>query len=168
MRSLCSSGISPACTERLELAQPSARAASRASGDSSQASRGDFGLVRVATPRSGSWLERDRDGRAWRDIQDSRTSVRRAGSRDARALVNGKRDLQWRFPSYRSGRDCARPEGGHIPLWLGGRADVVLRRAARIADGFMPQQLTPDQIAPFMDRVTGILAEEGREVDRFG
>ncbi len=61
-----------------------------------------------------------------------------------------------------------RPQGGHIPLWLGGRADVVLRRAARIADGFMPQQLTPDQIAPFMDRVAGVLAEEGREVGRFG
>jgi probable F420-dependent oxidoreductase len=61
-----------------------------------------------------------------------------------------------------------RPPGGRIPVWLGGRAEVVLRRAARIGDGFMPQFVTADQAAPFMDRVRGFLAEAGRATAEFG
>jgi alkanesulfonate monooxygenase SsuD/methylene tetrahydromethanopterin reductase-like flavin-dependent oxidoreductase (luciferase family) len=61
-----------------------------------------------------------------------------------------------------------RPPGGRIPIWLGGRAEVVLRRAARIADGFMPQFLSPDQAAAFMDTLEGLLSEAGRSMDEFG
>jgi probable F420-dependent oxidoreductase len=61
-----------------------------------------------------------------------------------------------------------RPPGGRIPIWLGGRAEVVLRRAARIADGFMPQFVLPDQAAPFMDKLSGLVHEAGRSLDGFG
>ncbi|MFN0072110.1 MAG: LLM class F420-dependent oxidoreductase [Chloroflexota bacterium] len=61
-----------------------------------------------------------------------------------------------------------RPNGGHIPVWIGGRADVVLKRAARIADGFMPQQMVAADIAAFMDRIEDLLAEAGRESSSFG
>ena len=61
-----------------------------------------------------------------------------------------------------------RPPGGRIPIWLGGRAEVVIRRAARIADGFMPQLVSADAAGPFMEKLTGLLNEAGRDTAAFG
>lgn len=48
-----------------------------------------------------------------------------------------------------------------IPLWLGGYADVVLRRVARMGDGWLPQG-SPAQAQPSLDLLDRYLAEEGR------
>lgn len=48
-----------------------------------------------------------------------------------------------------------------IPLWLGGYADVVLRRVARMGDGWLPQG-SPTQAQPSLDLLDRYLAEEGR------
>jgi probable F420-dependent oxidoreductase len=61
-----------------------------------------------------------------------------------------------------------RPIGGNIPLWLGGRADAVLKRAARVADGFLPHLMPLDQIGPFMNRIAELLSDEGRSREEFG
>jgi probable F420-dependent oxidoreductase len=61
-----------------------------------------------------------------------------------------------------------RPPGGRIPIWLGGRAETVLRRAARIADGFMPQLVSAEGAAPFMEKLRALLREAGRDSGEFG
>ena len=54
-----------------------------------------------------------------------------------------------------------------IPVWLGGRADPVLRRAARMADGWMPLG-SLRQEAESLEKLPVYLAEEGRDPAGFG
>lgn len=61
-----------------------------------------------------------------------------------------------------------RPAAGAIPIWIGGRSDVVLRRAARVADGFMPQQTPSGEIGPLTERIREMVREEGRDPASFG
>ncbi len=55
-----------------------------------------------------------------------------------------------------------------IPVWIGGSAEVAIRRAARIADGFFPQGVPGEK----MDRMMEILFDEldraGRDRSTFG
>jgi probable F420-dependent oxidoreductase len=55
-----------------------------------------------------------------------------------------------------------------IPLWFGGHADAVLRRAARLGDGWLPNWRTPDEARPDVDKLRGYLAEAGRDALVFG
>ena len=48
-----------------------------------------------------------------------------------------------------------------IPVWIGGEADPVLRRAARIGEGWLPMGKPADN-APSLERLRGYLAAEGR------
>jgi len=59
------------------------------------------------------------------------------------------------------------PRQRPIPLWIGGYADVVLRRAARLADGMLPGS---DLVAgrERIPRLRGYLAEAGRSAEDFG
>lgn len=49
-----------------------------------------------------------------------------------------------------------------IPIWFGGHADPVLKRAARLGDGWMPNRPTIEETKPLIDRLDGFLAEAGR------
>ena len=55
-----------------------------------------------------------------------------------------------------------------IPLWFGGHADVVLRRAARLGDGWLPGFRTAEAAREYLDRLDGYLAEAGRDRAAFG
>jgi probable F420-dependent oxidoreductase len=55
-----------------------------------------------------------------------------------------------------------------IPIWLGGRSDVAYRRAARLADGFMPQFPPDEEGVAIIERLRQYVAEEGRDPDEFG
>jgi alkanesulfonate monooxygenase SsuD/methylene tetrahydromethanopterin reductase-like flavin-dependent oxidoreductase (luciferase family) len=55
-----------------------------------------------------------------------------------------------------------------IPLWFGGNADAVLRRAARLGDGWMPNWRTPDEARPEAEKLRGYLSEAGRKGASFG
>lgn len=55
-----------------------------------------------------------------------------------------------------------------IPIWFGGQADVVLRRAARMGDGWMPNTRTVEKARPTLDALWQYLEEEGRDVASFG
>jgi len=54
-----------------------------------------------------------------------------------------------------------------IPIWMGGFADVALRRAAKIADGFIFADGAADAFAQF-DALKGHLSKEGRDPGKFG
>ncbi|MBK8900808.1 MAG: LLM class F420-dependent oxidoreductase [Anaerolineaceae bacterium] len=49
-----------------------------------------------------------------------------------------------------------------IPIWLGGHADVVLRRLARKGDGWLPGYRTAEAAQESLDKLAQYLAENGR------
>jgi len=55
-----------------------------------------------------------------------------------------------------------------IPIWLGGYAEPALRRAARIGDGWMASQRTPENSKPTLETLERFLREEGRTRADFG
>ncbi len=55
-----------------------------------------------------------------------------------------------------------------IPLWFGGHAEEVLRRAARLGDGWMPNYRQVEQAQPALDLMKRSLEEYGRDPVSFG
>lgn len=55
-----------------------------------------------------------------------------------------------------------------IPIWLGGRDDRVLRRVARVGDGWFPLFRPGDDAREMVARLHTYLAEAGREPASFG
>jgi probable F420-dependent oxidoreductase len=65
-------------------------------------------------------------------------------------------------------RAALNPRPAHpIPVWFGGFADVALRRAAKIADGFICADGAGDAAAQ-IGRLHELLAQEGRTREEFG
>jgi probable F420-dependent oxidoreductase len=55
-----------------------------------------------------------------------------------------------------------------IPIWMGGESDVVVRRAARLADGWMPHFRPGPAAQAVVDRVQAYVKEAGRRPADFG
>jgi probable F420-dependent oxidoreductase len=55
-----------------------------------------------------------------------------------------------------------------IPIWFGGGAEPALRRAARLGDGWMPNQRTPSDALPHLEILRRSLQEAGRPAESFG
>ncbi len=55
-----------------------------------------------------------------------------------------------------------------IPIWFGGGADVVLRRTARMGDGWIPNFMPLDELRAGLKTLHSYLREAGREPDNFG
>ena len=55
-----------------------------------------------------------------------------------------------------------------IPVWFGGGADVVLRRMARMGDGWMPNSMPLEKAREQVETLQGYLEDEGRSLDAFG
>lgn len=55
-----------------------------------------------------------------------------------------------------------------IPVWIGGSTDVVLRRVARIGDGWFPQGPPDDQMRETLERLRGYVREAGRDPSSVG
>lgn len=49
-----------------------------------------------------------------------------------------------------------------IPIWLGGHADAVLERVARLGDGWLPNYRTAAAAADALAKLDGFLAQQGR------
>ncbi len=55
-----------------------------------------------------------------------------------------------------------------IPIWLGGVAEAVLKRAVHLGDGWMPNYRTFEQAKPALETLRGYLEEAGRPAASFG
>ncbi|OGT27108.1 MAG: LLM class F420-dependent oxidoreductase [Gammaproteobacteria bacterium RBG_16_66_13] len=55
-----------------------------------------------------------------------------------------------------------------IPIWFGGHHERVLRRAARLGDGWAPSYRTAADARPSLDKLEAALAAAGRERRQFG
>ena len=60
------------------------------------------------------------------------------------------------------------PNRRPIPIWMGGESDVVVKRAARMADGWMPHFRPGAEAQAIVDRLHGAIKEAGRDPARFG
>ncbi|MEO8285421.1 MAG: LLM class F420-dependent oxidoreductase [Chloroflexota bacterium] len=55
-----------------------------------------------------------------------------------------------------------------IPIWIGGYADSVLRRTARLGDGWFPQMAPNDAAREVIAKLRAYTAEAGRDPDAMG
>ncbi|PYN95735.1 MAG: LLM class F420-dependent oxidoreductase, partial [Candidatus Rokuibacteriota bacterium] len=55
-----------------------------------------------------------------------------------------------------------------IPVWMGGESEVVQRRMARIADGWMPHFRPGAPAQVVVDRIHGLVRDAGRDPKTFG
>lgn len=61
------------------------------------------------------------------------------------------------------------PIQSSIPIWFGGWADVVLKRAARLGEGWMPAGRPPDDGSKArIEQLHGYLSDAGRDPNSFG
>jgi alkanesulfonate monooxygenase SsuD/methylene tetrahydromethanopterin reductase-like flavin-dependent oxidoreductase (luciferase family) len=57
------------------------------------------------------------------------------------------------------------PEPASVPVWVGGSSEAALRRAATLADGWMPLFLSPDQYRNAVERLAKEADRAGRHPD---
>jgi probable F420-dependent oxidoreductase len=55
-----------------------------------------------------------------------------------------------------------------IPIWFGGHVDVVLKRVAKIGDGWLPNDISMDETRVCIEKLNGYIAESGRDRTAIG
>jgi probable F420-dependent oxidoreductase len=55
-----------------------------------------------------------------------------------------------------------------IPLWFGGHADAVLRRVARLGDGWLPNYRSAEDAAEALAKLQAYIQEAGRDIKDIG
>jgi probable F420-dependent oxidoreductase len=55
----------------------------------------------------------------------------------------------------------------HPPIWVAGRRDAAMRRAARYGDGWYPYFYSPERYRDSVEKITGFAAESGRDLTGF-
>ena len=60
------------------------------------------------------------------------------------------------------------PTRRSIPVWLGGSSDILLRRVARLGDGWFPQGYPDEQMGETLERLRDYTREAGRDPASLG
>ncbi len=55
----------------------------------------------------------------------------------------------------------------HPPIWVAGRKEPAMRRAARYGNGWLPYMYTPEQLRESIDTIGRLAKEEGRDLSGF-
>jgi probable F420-dependent oxidoreductase len=55
-----------------------------------------------------------------------------------------------------------------IPIWFGGNSDPVLKRVARMGDGWMPNHRSPEKAEPAFQKLFTYLEQAGRDLQEIG
>jgi len=55
-----------------------------------------------------------------------------------------------------------------IPIWMGGRADALLQRTARLGDGWLPQGKPDERMREAVERLQSYITEVGRDPRKVG
>ncbi|MFP6682403.1 MAG: LLM class flavin-dependent oxidoreductase [Gammaproteobacteria bacterium] len=55
----------------------------------------------------------------------------------------------------------------HPPIWISGRKEVAMRRAAHYGDGWLPYMYTPEQLADSIEKITAYGDKIGRDLSGF-
>src|SRR5438309_2248946 len=76
--------------------------------------------------------------------------------------------FEGRYHTLSSAGINPRPVQQPIPLWIGASADDAVRRATRIADGYLPLRPLEGGWEATMEKVNGWLREAGRDPKTFG
>jgi len=58
-------------------------------------------------------------------------------------------------------------QAGGPPIWVGGRTDAALKRAALLCDGYVSYVITPEMFAEAIAKIDTFAGEAGRTLDRF-
>ena len=77
-------------------------------------------------------------------------------------------DFDGRYEKVQQAGICPLPVQRPIPVWMGGGVDAVLRRVAKIADGWFPQFQPGPQAAETVEVLRGYVREAGRAIDAVG
>ena len=72
-------------------------------------------------------------------------------------------DFDGQYHTVHQAGICPLPVQRPIPVWMGGGADAVLRRIAKIADGWFPQFQPGPQGAETLERLRGYIRDAGRK-----
>jgi probable F420-dependent oxidoreductase len=75
---------------------------------------------------------------------------------------------QGAFHTVTSAAICPLPIQRPIPIWIGGSAEAAVKRACRIADGFIPLSPFGGSYQTTMELIHGWLREAGRDPASFG
>jgi probable F420-dependent oxidoreductase len=67
--------------------------------------------------------------------------------------------------NYDDLRVLPKPMQARLDVWLGGIAPSELRRVGRLADGWLPSFVTPDDVARGRETIEATLAEHDRSID---
>ncbi|MYW05707.1 LLM class F420-dependent oxidoreductase [Streptomyces sp. SID3343] len=73
--------------------------------------------------------------------------------------------FQGRFTSFERVHCLPRPQSGAVPVILGGNSEPAVRRAGRIADGWFPYTITPEEFAERAELLRACAREAGRAED---
>ncbi len=77
-------------------------------------------------------------------------------------------DLKGRWHTIPDAGISPLPVQRPIPIWFGGQSEPVIRRAARLGDGWMPLYGSPEEARPGLDLLERELAQAGRSRAGFG
>ncbi len=77
-------------------------------------------------------------------------------------------DFDGRYEKVLQAGICPLPVQRPIPVWMGGGADAVLRRIAKLADGWFPQFQPGPQAAGALEKLRGYISDAGRKAEDVG
>lgn len=83
-----------------------------------------------------------------------------------RALWSENRvSWQGKYYQLQDATIAPKPAQAAPPIWVGGRSGPAFRRTARLADGWLASQMTPEEVEKAIARIRGYAADYGRQID---